>query len=360
MLREKIKLQNYVYDWHKSLMIFRIYNISKNIDKRYEEVLHRFELALNKSFHFENISAFLREGAFTFSYLGLYALGFLLIYRNEMNIDTFLFLWPLAFAVSYEIYRINELILRGRSYQAALMELVDYLELDNKETNAELAENVICDSDFERLVEEKVFEVVKLIEQGCKKILIKGPSGCGKTTVLRKLCGLLGSEYYLDNFYYSNQKPLLFAGTVLENLLFEKIFSGKYFVDDENDIGVVNRDGYGAHNVFSEMSEISFNSDEYSYEIGVLMDKLSLQKFSVSDEIISGGRNLSTGEKARLALCRAFLDKTEFLLLDEPCAALDPLNKSKVYDLLELDNRVVVMVSHDEFEFSKWDKVIFV
>ena len=59
---------------------------------------------------------------------------------------------------------------------------------------------------------------------------------------------------------------------------------------------------------------------------------------------------LSTGERQRLALVRAFILDSPALLLDEPTGPLDPVSVRKVEDLLLerlAAGAVVVLVSHD-------------
>lgn len=59
---------------------------------------------------------------------------------------------------------------------------------------------------------------------------------------------------------------------------------------------------------------------------------------------------LSTGERQRLALVRAFILDTPALLLDEPTGPLDPVSVRKVEDLLLerlAAGGVIVLVSHD-------------
>jgi len=60
------------------------------------------------------------------------------------------------------------------------------------------------------------------------------------------------------------------------------------------------------------------------------------------------GRQLSTGQRRRLALARAFVRDAPLILLDEPTADLDPENAALVADAIERlrVGRTVVLVAH--------------
>jgi ABC-type multidrug transport system fused ATPase/permease subunit len=63
-----------------------------------------------------------------------------------------------------------------------------------------------------------------------------------------------------------------------------------------------------------------------------------------------GGRPLSTGERRRLALARAFLRDAPLLLLDEPTAHLDADTAARLDAALATlaAGRTVIRVSHDQ------------
>ena len=161
--------------------------------------------------------------------------------------------------------------------------------------------------------------------------VIKGESGCGKTTLLKCLSTLLETEggeitYSLDlpiielrrKIQYLPQLPVIFPGTVKENLL--KPFSFKpYNMDVPKDDDLKKR-----------MAEL------FSEEIDLEKD----------------ASKLSQGEKQRLALCRALMIDPDVLLCDEPTASLD--NKSrkaveeKIEDFALSGDKTVIFISHHE------------
>ncbi len=163
-------------------------------------------------------------------------------------------------------------------------------------------------------------------------ICLVGESGSGKTTLLKLLNNLItadkGKVFYKEKdtttldpvqlrreVIMLQQAPIIFPGSVKENLLKGLFFAEKPLVED------------------ARLLE--------------LLNSLNLQV-----ELERSAADLSGGEKQRLALCRILLMKPEVLLLDEPTAALDEdteeLILKKVMDFTLQQRGTLIMVTHSK------------
>jgi osmoprotectant transport system ATP-binding protein len=161
-----------------------------------------------------------------------------------------------------------------------------------------------------------------------------GPSGCGKSSLLRLIVGLIQSE---SGKIEIDEIPL----TDLNLQSFRKR------------IGYVIQEGglfphlTARQNISLMAIYVGWSNDEIQNRI----DSLShLTKFP-TDGLNRFPAELSGGQKQRVSLMRALMLDAEFLLLDEPLGALDPLIRYDLQkDLKEIFgelNKTVLMVTHD-------------
>ena len=169
---------------------------------------------------------------------------------------------------------------------------------------------------------------------------IMGPSGCGKSTFLEVLAGLRpahsgyfkvsdgdgellinhrlsGAGLPINLCAYVEQHPYIFEATLRENLIFG------------------NPDRLSDAVIWETLEQASL----YHF----VRSRGGLDHF-LSDR----GRNLSEGERYRIALCRALLLGRPFLLLDEPFASLDAVSITLISKTLaELKKSTgIVVVTH--------------
>lgn len=189
---------------------------------------------------------------------------------------------------------------------------------------------------------EAVLEGLDLtLEPGSLTALV-GPSGAGKSTVLRLLLGLYrpdsgqvlldgrplqayAPEFLRAQVAWVPQEPLLFGGTVQENL--EALAPGA-----------------SPQAMQAVLRQVR------------LLDELPA---GLASELSEEGGGLSVGQRQRLALAAALLRGARILLLDEPTSALDPRSEARVLEALEAlrPGRTVLVVAHRLSTVQAADKI---
>jgi putative ABC transport system ATP-binding protein len=88
-----------------------------------------------------------------------------------------------------------------------------------------------------------------------------------------------------------------------------------------------------------------------------------LSLVGLGDRIHHLPAEMSGGEQQRVAIARALVNKPAILLADEPCANLDSQNSRIILDLFKKLNKdlhqTIVMVSHEEWHRSYFDRIIY-
>ena len=164
--------------------------------------------------------------------------------------------------------------------------------------------------------------------------ILIGPNGSGKTTLLKIMACIYkpqsgtvlidGKDYWKSNrreqlmirrnIVYVHEKPILFRGTVIENIMFPLLIRGY------------------------ERKEAEIRANEILRELGV--ENLGKRK----------RKELSAGELQLVAFARAIVMNPKYLLLDEPTNTLD-IEKRKIVEKyirkLSQRNKRIIIASHD-------------
>ncbi|UCH65258.1 MAG: ATP-binding cassette domain-containing protein [Ignavibacterium sp.] len=170
-----------------------------------------------------------------------------------------------------------------------------------------------------------------------KITVLIGPSGCGKSSLLRLIVGLIKPD----------------SGAIEIN---DRLLTDLNIQSFRKRIGYVIQDrGLFPHLTAKQnISLMAAYTGLSDYNILSKIEQLShLTKFP-SDGLQRFPAELSGGQKQRVSLMRALMLDAEFLLLDEPLGALDPLIRYDLQkDLKEIFGelkKTVVMVTHDLYE----------
>ena len=167
-----------------------------------------------------------------------------------------------------------------------------------------------------------------------------GPSGCGKSTLLRsfnRLNDLINGFHVNGKVYYRDQD--LYAPNIDP-------------VEVRRRIGMV----FQKPNPFpkSIYDNIAYGArvNGYKGNLDELVER-SLQQAAlwdeVKDKLKQNGLALSGGQQQRLCIARAIAINPDVVLMDEPCASLDPISTLKVEDLMHQlkEQYSIVIVTHN-------------
>ena len=176
------------------------------------------------------------------------------------------------------------------------------------------------------------------------KVLIKGHSGGGKSTLFKLMLSLLspddGQINLLDNEEHVLEQKYekLFGYVPQDNLLMEGTIKEVVTLFDEH------------------INEKQFNKALEVSDSLPFVNNLPLKENTFLNEKGSG---LSLGEMERIAIARAIYADAPILLLDECSASLDAQTEKKVMDnILSLDNKTIVLISHHKYDESMFDQVV--
>lgn len=192
-----------------------------------------------------------------------------------------------------------------------------------------------------KILDDISFDIAKK-----QKICILGKSGAGKSTLMKILRG--------DLYDYNGEVKIFDKDMKNVDLGKEKI------------VGVLNQSPWIFNTTI--FNNLRLGDDKLTYSkaseiikmVGLEGKVNSLEK-GMDTIIDEGGKNLSGGEKQRMALARILAMDTPIILLDEPTVGLDPVTEHELLDTIfkVFKDKTIVWVTHHLQDIEKMDRVLY-
>ena len=201
-------------------------------------------------------------------------------------------------------------------------------------------------------------ELIKNINLGMylgAKIGILGANGAGKSTLMRILAGqdtAFDGDIYLDDgikIGYLEQEPELDAGETVGENVDAGVAAIKAEITEFEQISVdmANPDA-DIDKLMKRMTQLQDKLDaSNAWEIDRTVDRaMDALRVPPREALV---KNLSGGERRRVALCRLLLADPDILLLDEPTNHLDAQSVAWLEQFLAQFRGTVVAITHDRY-----------
>ncbi len=192
-----------------------------------------------------------------------------------------------------------------------------------------------------KILDDISFDIAKK-----QKICILGKSGAGKSTLMKILRG--------DLYDYNGEVKIFDKDMKNVELGKEKI------------VGVLNQSPWIFNTtIFNNLrlgdDKLTYSKASEIIKMVGLEGKINSLEKGMDTIIDEGGKNLSGGEKQRMALARILAMDTPIILLDEPTVGLDPVTEHELLDTIfkVFKDKTIVWVTHHLQDIEKMDRVLY-
>ncbi|MFH2055521.1 MAG: ABC transporter ATP-binding protein [bacterium] len=291
-------------------------------------------------------------------HLGVVALllagGYLVMVTHSITTGDFVAFDSLVFFLTFPMFSIGDFVVRGRQAGVSVGRLMEVETHPPMVPDGERNGKVV---QFDRIrfenvsftfagVERNLVDKVNLTVEKGETIALVGKVGSGKSWLVNMLTRLVdpteGGIYvgernlteiplasYRDAIGYVPQEPVLFSGTIAENVRF-------------------GNDGASLERIAEVIALAQLN------------DLVAGSAKGLETRIGTRGINISGGEKQRLSIARALIRDPRILLLDDCTSALDASTEEKLWDELHevMPEMTCFVVTHRTKTLKRADRIV--
>lgn len=356
-LKRLIKaLSNKQYDYNKSLAVIlkkinetinnlsyiRIYNLKNKFEKDFnnlssESIDNLFGIAFQ-----EDKIEVINQTSATLIEVGMYVLGVILIYNNEIEISSLVALVASAEAITLPIYSFSRVVSKFEKTKTIRKKLMHTIRstVNNNKKEIETIEQIEIFNFQSKYVEKRIHKPINTVIEKGKKYAIVGDNGSGKSTFINTIIG--------EKIFYDG-KILINKGIYLSDIDIERFSHRISYVSQSN----ILLEETIKNNIILENA---FDESKYNS----IIRKLSLDHLDGEILICEGQSNLSGGEQQKLMIARALYKESDLIILDEPFAYMDADSSQELLRCLLEEERTVLVIIHklDQEARKEFDGII--
>lgn len=334
----------YLKDIFAGIDVIKTCGSEKNIVSKSKFIFSDVNKNVQRIENLENMSGFFANCGVAISQISGVAMSSYLLSKNQISLGEFMAMLQLTFFLNEPFISLINNVMKMSSTKNTNAVLKTMTSENGKKSSVARTKTT---SKFTRIIldhvsfgydEKIILRDVNYCFEDNKKYLIRGSSGSGKSTLIKLIMKL--EDKSSGNIFFNDKK--------IEEVTEEDI---------RRNIAYLNQEPYVFN--LSLRENIDLNNDLSDKELLDVIEKVNLTKLYTElgglDTIIdSVNRNISGGEKARIALARVLVLDKKIIITDEILANLDKENSELIEQiLLNLDEKIVINICHhhnDELE----------
>ena len=276
------------------------------------------------------------------------------IAQSYLSIENFLIFISFTILFVYMAEIIINSIYKGRKMMLVLnkfLELMNYVEDNDAHVNnkkriekIETVEFNHVSFSYNKLDNLILKDVTFKINKG-ERVVIAGSSGVGKTTLIKLVLGL----------YKPYSGKIKINGIDLNNINLEFL---------RRNLGIVTQESYFYNDTIRNNIDISCSMQlediREAAKIACVDDEFMNFPLKYNTYIGHEGRNISDGEKRRIAVARALINKPSIVIFDEGITELDAILQKQIREKLDELNITQIYIKKEIISFQNIDKVFLI
>ncbi len=337
-------LNGQIEEVYSGLNVVKVYNGTKEVDKKFDELNKKVYIANSKSQFLSGLMQPIMSFIGNFGYVAVCIVGALLTMNDVISFGVIVAFMTYVRLFTSPLTQIAQSMTSLQSTAAAserVFEFLDEEEMTSQEniTKALDKSKVKGNIEFEHVVfqydnnDKPTIKDFSAIAKPGQKIAIVGPTGAGKTTMVNLLM----------KFYEINSGDIKIDGVSTKDLTRENVHD--LFTMVLQDTWVF--EGSVKENIVYNRKNVSDDTvKEVCKEIG--LDHFIRTLPHGYDSMISENDSISSGQRQLLTIARGMIKDSPFLILDEATSNVDTRTEELVQDAMDklTEGRTSFIIAH--------------